>query len=34
MCRITRRGDHFPCEQLGSFAFVPLIGKHGWGDEW
>jgi protein-L-isoaspartate(D-aspartate) O-methyltransferase len=30
MCRFTRRGEHFPCEKLGYFAFVPLIGQYGW----
>jgi protein-L-isoaspartate(D-aspartate) O-methyltransferase len=30
MQRITRRGDDFHHEDLGAFAFVPLIGEHGW----
>ncbi|HZL89241.1 MAG TPA: protein-L-isoaspartate(D-aspartate) O-methyltransferase [Pirellulaceae bacterium] len=30
MQRITRRGDDFLHEDLGAFAFVPLIGEHGW----
>ena len=30
MCRITRRGEEFISEGLGAFAFVPLIGRHGW----
>ena len=30
MERITRRGDDFHHEDLGGFAFVPLIGEHGW----
>ena len=33
MCRFTRRGNHFPCERLGHFAFVPLIGQHGWSED-
>lgn len=32
MCRFTRQGDHLPCERLGGFAFVPLIGRYGWGE--
>ena len=30
MFRYTRRGDDLSAENLGSFAFVPLIGEHGW----
>jgi protein-L-isoaspartate(D-aspartate) O-methyltransferase len=30
MERVTRRGDDFHHEDLGAFAFVPLIGEHGW----
>jgi protein-L-isoaspartate(D-aspartate) O-methyltransferase len=30
MQRITRRGDDFSHEDLGAFAFVPLIGEHSW----
>lgn len=30
MCRFTRRGADVVTEDLGPFAFVPLIGKHGW----
>ncbi len=30
MCRFTRRGDEAVVEELGSFAFVPLIGEQGW----
>jgi protein-L-isoaspartate(D-aspartate) O-methyltransferase len=30
MRRVIRRGNHFEQEDLGGFAFVPLIGKHGW----
>jgi protein-L-isoaspartate(D-aspartate) O-methyltransferase len=33
MCRFTREGAHFPCEKLGGFAFVPLIGRYGWDEE-
>lgn len=29
----TRRGDEFTHRQLGTVAFVPLIGKHGWADD-
>jgi protein-L-isoaspartate(D-aspartate) O-methyltransferase len=28
--RITRRSDDVQIENLGGFAFVPLIGEHGW----
>ena len=30
MQRITRRGDDFQHDDLGAFAFVPLIGQYGW----
>lgn len=30
MQRITRRGNDFLDEDLGAFAFVPLIGEYGW----
>ena len=30
MKRITRRGDKFDTEEFGAYAFVPLIGEHGW----
>jgi protein-L-isoaspartate(D-aspartate) O-methyltransferase len=30
MQRITRRGDRYETEDFGAYAFVPLIGKHGW----
>lgn len=30
MLRVTRQGEQLKQEALGSFAFVPLIGKHGW----
>ena len=30
LCRYTRRGEDIVVEDLGPFAFVPLIGKHGW----
>ncbi|MEQ8789144.1 MAG: protein-L-isoaspartate(D-aspartate) O-methyltransferase [Pirellulaceae bacterium] len=30
MCRFTRSGEQLPCEKLGGFAFVPLIGRYGW----
>jgi protein-L-isoaspartate(D-aspartate) O-methyltransferase len=30
MQRITRRGGQFLTEDLGAYAFVPLIGEHGW----
>lgn len=30
--RFTRRGHELKTENLGQFAFVPLIGKHGWHD--
>lgn len=30
MQRVTRRGDDFHHEDFGPFAFVPLIGEHGW----
>lgn len=33
MCRFTRRGDDLEREELGSFAFVPLIGAAGWGED-
>lgn len=33
MQRITRRGDQFHREDFGAYAFVPLIGEHGWGEE-
>ena len=32
MIRYTRRGDRLQSESLGKFAFVPLVGKHGWPD--
>ena len=32
MCRYTRTADALEKEDLGGFAFVPLIGKFGWGD--
>lgn len=28
--RLTRHGQAFNVEDLGQFAFVPLIGEHGW----
>lgn len=30
MQRITRRGERFDSEDCGAYAFVPLIGEHGW----
>ena len=30
MQRITRRGDRYETEDFGAYAFVPLIGAHGW----
>lgn len=30
--RFTRRGRQLSVENLGHFAFVPLIGEHGWHD--
>lgn len=30
MFRFTRHGKEIVAEVLGSFAFVPLIGEHGW----
>jgi protein-L-isoaspartate(D-aspartate) O-methyltransferase len=30
MHRFTREGDTWRVEQLGGFAFVPLIGQYGW----
>lgn len=30
MRRFTRRDKYFEEENLGAFAFVPLVGKHGW----
>lgn len=33
MRRFTRRGEQFTSEDLGGFAFVPLIGKYGWNEE-
>ncbi|MCA9032176.1 MAG: protein-L-isoaspartate(D-aspartate) O-methyltransferase [Planctomycetaceae bacterium] len=30
MCRFTRQRDNLYREDLGSFAFVPLIGAEGW----
>jgi protein-L-isoaspartate(D-aspartate) O-methyltransferase len=33
MCRFTRRADDVEVEDLGSFAFVPLIGQHGWSEQ-
>lgn len=30
MCRFTRHGDDLFEEDLGDFAFVPLIGQQGW----
>lgn len=32
MFRFTKRGAHLQSEKLGGFAFVPLIGEHGWPD--
>ncbi len=32
MYRFTRRGSEIDSERLGQFAFVPLIGEHGWPD--
>ena len=32
LCRFTRRGRELNAENLGQFAFVPLIGEHGWHD--
>ncbi len=28
----TRQGDQLTVEELGRFAFVPLIGEHGWSE--
>jgi protein-L-isoaspartate(D-aspartate) O-methyltransferase len=28
--RFTKRGQQLHCQNLGSFAFVPLIGQYGW----
>jgi protein-L-isoaspartate(D-aspartate) O-methyltransferase len=33
MLRYTRSGEEFTCEDFGPFAFVPLIGEHGWQEE-
>jgi len=30
--RFTRRGDRLLSENLGGFAFVPLVGRYGWSD--
>ncbi len=30
LCRYTLRDGQLSVEQLGQFAFVPLIGEHGW----
>ena len=30
--RFVRHGSELDAENLGRFAFVPLIGKHGWHD--
>ncbi len=30
LARFTKHGDQLQEENLGRFAFVPLIGKHGW----
>ena len=30
MKRITRRGGRYETEDFGAYAFVPLIGEHGW----
>jgi protein-L-isoaspartate(D-aspartate) O-methyltransferase len=30
MLRYTRAREEFTCEDLGAFAFVPLIGEYGW----
>jgi protein-L-isoaspartate(D-aspartate) O-methyltransferase len=30
--RYTRRGEQLHAEGLGEFAFVPLVGEHGWHD--
>jgi protein-L-isoaspartate(D-aspartate) O-methyltransferase len=30
--RFTRRGDRLFSENLGGFAFVPLVGRYGWSD--
>lgn len=30
LLRVTRCGDDIKTEDLGGFAFVPLIGEHGW----
>ncbi len=32
MHRFTRRGERWLDEELGGFAFVPLVGAHGWQD--
>lgn len=32
MARFTRRGDQLEREDLGGFAFVPLIGRFGWSE--
>lgn len=32
MCRFTRRANETILEELGPFAFVPLIGTHGWNE--
>jgi protein-L-isoaspartate(D-aspartate) O-methyltransferase len=33
MFRFTRRGEELVSEELGRFAFVPLIGSEGWAEE-
>lgn len=33
MYRFTKHGEHLRCENLGGFAFVPLIGEYGWRDD-
>lgn len=33
MWRFTKQGGKLMRENLGGFAFVPLIGRHGWNDE-
>jgi protein-L-isoaspartate(D-aspartate) O-methyltransferase len=32
MCRFIRRNGQIEREDLGGFAFVPLIGRHGWSE--
>ncbi len=33
LCRFTRTGEEIRVENLGGFAFVPLIGAQGWSED-